>query len=89
MGVGRPATEGTPNKMGFGTYYGCICQRQAHTYYPPFLWQNDRRVYLDNELLPPGTPLDAGPTPTTRAATTNTRSAHTAPTPCTTRCSNS
>ena len=49
--------------MGFGTYYGCICQRQAHTYYPPFLWQNDRRVYLDNELLPPGTPLDAGADP--------------------------
>lgn len=62
-GVGGPATEGTPNKMGFGTYYGCICQRQAHTYYPPFLWQNDRRVYLDNELLPPGTPLDAGADP--------------------------
>lgn len=62
-GVGGPATESTPNKMGFNTYYGCICQRQAHTYYPPFLWQNDRRVYLDNELLSPGTPLDEGADP--------------------------
>ena len=33
--------------------------------------------------------LMQGPIPTTRAATTNTRSAHTAPMPCTTRCSNS
>lgn len=59
-GVGGPATESTPNKMGFDEYFGCICQRQAHCYYPPFLWENDRRIYLDNELLPPGTPLDRG-----------------------------
>lgn len=88
-GVGGPATEGTPNKMGFDTYYGCICQRQAHTYYPPFLWQNDRRIYLVNELRRRARRSTQGPTPTTRAATTNTRSAHTAPMPCTTRCSNS
>ena len=62
-GVGGPATESTPNKMGFDTYYGCICQRQAHTYYPPFLWRNDRREYLDNRLLAPGTPLDEGADP--------------------------
>lgn len=62
-GVGGPATESTPNKMGFDEYFGCICQRQAHCYYPPFLWENDRRIYLDNELLPPGTPLDEGADP--------------------------
>ena len=45
-GVGGPATEGTPNKMGFGTYYGCICQRQAHTFYPNWLWKNDEKTVL-------------------------------------------
>ena len=29
-GVGGPATESTPNKMGFDEYFGCICQRQTH-----------------------------------------------------------
>ena len=62
-GVGGPASESTPGKMGFDTYFGCICQRQAHTYYPPFLWENDRRFYLSNRLVAPGTPLDEGADP--------------------------
>ena len=40
-------------------FYGYNCQRQAHTYYPPFLYRNERREYLtDNKLLIPGTKLD-------------------------------
>lgn len=63
-GVGAPGTDGLPNKLGFDYYYGYICQRQAHNYYPPFLWENDHRVYLDNVLVPPGTsPLDEGADP--------------------------
>lgn len=62
-GVGSPTSESTPNKMGFDKYYGCICQRQAHNYYPPFLWNNDKREYLDNKLVCPGTGLDAGADP--------------------------
>ncbi|MDL2281696.1 arylsulfatase [Parabacteroides sp. OttesenSCG-928-G06] len=57
-GLGYPGSEGTPNKMGFDFFYGYNCQRQAHTYYPPFLYKNDERVYLSNKLLVPGTPLD-------------------------------
>lgn len=62
-GVGNPNSESTPNKMGFDKYYGCICQRQAHNYYPPFLWNNNEREYLDNELVCPGTGLDEGADP--------------------------
>lgn len=62
-GVGNPTSESTPNKMGFDKYYGCICQRQAHNYYPPFLWDNDKREYLDNVLVCPGTGLDEGADP--------------------------
>ena len=35
-GLGAPGTEGTPNKQGFDSFYGYNCQRQAHSYYPPF-----------------------------------------------------
>ena len=62
-GLGYPASEGTPNKMGFDFFYGYNCQRQAHTFYPPFLYRNERREYLPNVLLPPSTLLDEGADP--------------------------
>lgn len=58
MGLGYPGSESTPNKMGFDFFYGYNCQRQAHTYYPPFLYRNECREYLENKLLPPHTKLD-------------------------------
>ena len=57
-GLGYPGSVSTPNKMGFDFFYGYNCQRQAHTYYPPFLYKNESRVYLRNQLLVPGTRLD-------------------------------
>lgn len=57
-GLGYPGSEATPNKMGFDFFYGYNCQRQAHTYFPPFLYRNETREYLENKLLPPGTKLD-------------------------------
>lgn len=62
-GLGYPGSEGTPNKMGFDFFYGYNCQRQAHTYYPPFLYRNEAREYLPNELLPPNVMLDEGADP--------------------------
>ena len=62
-GLGYPGSEGAPNNMGFDFFYGYNCQRQAHTYYPPFLYRNEQREYLPNELLPPGTWLDEGADP--------------------------
>ena len=62
-GLGYPGSESTPGKMGFDFFYGYNCQRQAHTYYPPFLYRNDRREYLDNGIVAPGTKLDAGADP--------------------------
>lgn len=59
-GLGYPGSEGTPNKMGFDFFYGYNCQRQAYTYYPPFLYRNEHREYLQNKLLPAHTPLDVG-----------------------------
>lgn len=62
-GLGYPNSESTPNKMGFDFFYGYNCQRQAHTYYPPFLYRNEHREYLDNKVLIPGTRLDKGADP--------------------------
>ncbi len=36
---------GIPNNMGFDKFYGYLNQRQAHTYYPEFLYHNQERVY--------------------------------------------
>ena len=63
-GLGFPGSVSTPNKMGFDFFYGYNCQRQAHTYYPPFLYRNECREYLPNEVFPvPGTKLDKGADP--------------------------
>ena len=45
-GLGAPGTGGVPNKQGFDFFYGYNCQRIAHTYYPPYLWRNDKKEYL-------------------------------------------
>ena len=63
-GLGYPGSVSTPNKMGFDFFYGYNCQRQAHTYYPPFLYRNEEREYLPNNLQPvPNTMLDKGADP--------------------------
>ncbi len=59
-GLGAPGSEGDPVNQGFDFFYGYNCQRQAHNLYPPFLWKNQQKVWLENEILAPGTPLDSG-----------------------------
>jgi len=62
-GLGAPGTDGLPNKQGFDFFYGYVCQRQAHTYYPLHLWRNEKRVFLNNDTVPPHTPLPDGADP--------------------------
>ena len=52
-GLGAPHTESVPLKMGFDYFFGYNCQRQAHTYYPLFLYENNHRVYLNNDTVAP------------------------------------
>jgi arylsulfatase A len=47
-GLGYPGSEGDPLKQGFDRFYGYNCQRHAHNHYPTYLWDNDRRVTLNN-----------------------------------------
>jgi arylsulfatase A-like enzyme len=67
-GLGAPLTDGIPTNRGFDFFYGFNCQRQAHTYYPKHLWKNDKKVWLDNELVVPGTKLDKGADPLNEAS---------------------
>lgn len=48
-GLGGPGSEGAPNQQGFDHFFGYLCQRQAHTFYPTHLWRNDEKVELNNE----------------------------------------
>ena len=62
-GLGAPGTEGVPGKQGFDYFFGYNCQRQAHNLYPPYLWENEKKVFLDNEIVVPHTKLDKGSDP--------------------------
>lgn len=54
-GLGAPHTNSIPTKMGFDYFFGYNCQRQAHTYFPVHLYENERRYPLGNDTLPPST----------------------------------
>lgn len=45
-GLGAPGSASEPLKMGFDRFYGYNCQRQAHHYYPYFLWNDSQREML-------------------------------------------
>ena len=49
-GLGGPGSTGTPNNQGFDYFFGYLCQRHAHNYYPEFLFRNDQRVALKNRV---------------------------------------
>ena len=51
-GLGGPGSTGIPNKQGFDYFFGYLCQRHAHNYYPEFLFRNEERVPLANEVKP-------------------------------------
>ena len=62
-GLGAPHTHSIPNEMGFDFFFGYNCQRQAHTYYPLFLYKNKNRVALANDTVAPHTKLPEGADP--------------------------
>ena len=49
-GLGEPDSTGLPNRKGFDYFFGYLNQHRAHNYYPDYLWRNEERVPLPNEL---------------------------------------
>ena len=48
-GLGDPGSGGEPYLHGFDLSFGYYSQIRAHTYFPDFLWENDRKVlYPEN-----------------------------------------
>ena len=45
-GMGMFDTTGSPLKKGFDHFYGYNCQRHAHSYFPEYLYENDKRFEL-------------------------------------------
>ena len=45
-GLGGPGSTGAPDQQGFDYFFGYLCQRHAHNYYPEFLFRNAERVPL-------------------------------------------
>jgi len=47
-GLGPSDSSGGPNNQGFDRFYGYNCQRNAHSYYPPYL-DDDRGIEVINK----------------------------------------
>lgn len=45
-GMGMFDTTGSPFKKGFDHFFGYNCQRHAHSYFPTYLYNDDRRMEL-------------------------------------------
>ncbi|MBK8101273.1 MAG: arylsulfatase [Planctomycetes bacterium] len=52
-GLGGPGTEGSPDHHGFDYFFGYLCQRHAHDYYPDYIWKDGEKIAL------PDNPKDA------------------------------
>lgn len=50
-GLGGPSSWGHPNFQGFDHYFGHLCQRMAHNFYPTHLWRNKRKINLNNDYF--------------------------------------
>ena len=61
-GLGGPGSTGAPNAQGFDLFYGYLCQRVAHNYYPTHLWRNGEKDMLDgNEWFAAHQRLEVAP----------------------------
>lgn len=51
-GLGPSDSTGSPIKQGFDRFYGFNCQRNAHSFYPPFLDSDEQEVTINKNPIP-------------------------------------
>lgn len=51
-GLGPSDSSGSPIKQGFARFYGYNCQRNAHSYYPPFLDDDESIDEINSKPIP-------------------------------------
>ena len=54
------AEGGLPRRHGFGYFFGYLNQTHAHNHFPAFLWRNEERIALPNQVTPVGPVPGAG-----------------------------
>lgn len=59
-GLGMANTTGNPNQQGFDFFYGLLCQKQSHNFYPTHLWKNGEKVSLNNTFIKVHKPMAEG-----------------------------
>ncbi len=50
-GLGEEGSTGIPRQQGFDYFFGYLNQTHAHNHFPDFLWRNEEKVQLANEVL--------------------------------------
>lgn len=45
-GLGGPDSTGAPEHQGFDHFFGFLCQRRAHNFYPLHLWKDGEKVHF-------------------------------------------
>jgi arylsulfatase A-like enzyme len=53
-GLGGPESDGEPLRQGVDRFFGYNCQAHAHSYYPSYLWSDNKRIALKNTPAVPG-----------------------------------
>lgn len=48
-GLGDVHSTGVPSRHGFDEFFGYLHQVHAHSYYPDFLWDNEKKVVLNGK----------------------------------------
>lgn len=58
-GLGDAGSDGIPTKHGFDEFFGYLHQVHAHSFYPDFLWDNERKFPLPGNKDGKGTQYSA------------------------------
>jgi arylsulfatase A-like enzyme len=49
-GLGEDGSTGVPNRKGFDSFFGFLNQSHAHNYYPDFLWRNEAKFPIKENV---------------------------------------
>ena len=48
------AEQGLPRRHGFDYFLGFLSQHHAHNHFPDYLWRNEKRISMPNDIIPVG-----------------------------------
>ncbi len=51
-GLGPTDSTGSPLRQGFDRFFGYNCQRNAHSYFPPYLDSDEQQVSINDPAIP-------------------------------------